>query len=1392
MDINFKAIVPMSAGKPAAFEELCCQLARRAERLRPFERLRGDGGDGGIEGFVDLPAGKRGWQAKYVFDTSSLVRQASKSFRTALENYADLKSFVLCFPFVPTGKTGRGTGDLQRLDDWRTSELHYAAGIGRDIEIEFWSASELCARIIEYDISGGMRHFFFRGQILTSQWLEDHLDQARATVGPRYTPELNVATDLAAWFAALGRTSVWSNALSARLRSLQEKLGFLHLSNTDTGKAEKAAESPFGDAWPDGSARRVATQVATIKEVIATLQRAGDLSRQKYSELKESLRSAADDLRDIGEELALEINRKHGTGAADSPSFRQYMAEWMASLPAANLDSTRNVVEALHALIEWLDSPAFALAFETSFVLTGKAGSGKTHGVCDIAHQRREEGLRTCLLFGHQFMNEPDPWTRIAETLGLIGLGRDRLLDAMDSAGEASGSPLLVCIDAINETKPLGYWRNHLMPMLQAVRSRRFLRVCIVCRTPYALACLPEQNKLIQVEHRGFSGHERDACRAYCKHYGLQPPATPALQPEMGNPLYLRLVCETAQSRGLQRLPPDWSGSVQAIEAFLHEKERRFADWHQVPEHANFMRNTLKALVDHLAAHAVTDVLWSAAVDAVLACMSGVDREQAARYLEWLVDEGLLIDDAPHEPYPGTEGTLRPAFERLGDFLVANAVLKDNTDIDLTPWTDTVGDIERHSGMLGVLSVLLPERDGVELPDMTDDPNRSNALLKLTVDSLPSRSGTAFTDRSEVLVRRALSIADLSSRTMEALVSVAWRPSSLDAHWLDNLLRSKALAERDAYWCAFLHHSFSKKGAVAELIEAAEEIPLEELDASVAERWAKLLLWFTAAADRRVKDGATRAAIAVLARQPTVLPTLIATMLSIDDDAVRERLLLVAYGVLLKARYLDTLKSVADMLQQHYTGDPTAFSNALIRDHIRAIYELATHLGVLPAGIDPKFASETKQRSPWPLPLPSDEDVDAWSQSIGLWPDEFHSDFFKYSMWCMDRWEGGMSRKDMAKWILQTIAQDFCFIGSGCEDYDQLMLRDHGGGRGKPVWAERIGKKYMWVAMHQLASHLHDKVVPKQDNGEPEPILLPFILAEGRQLDPSLLRRERSQRHQFFATPRLDTVGMSDDKAWIALEDVPTISELLQVQAVGAQQWRPLVAYLDSGRPDDRQYDGPFRQIWLRLLGYLVRPSHAALFFEKLRGRNFYGSWMPEGLRLGSAEGFVAEYPWATSFNVMPNEWYWGAGDRHLSEFLLPAWNDLSCGWEYDASLESTHVSVNVPARLFFDADGLWWDGEGGYRHEGRIVFSDPSIGRRGPSVLMVDAEYLGAKLRELDRCLIWTALGVKWMLGGSAKESKRAPKRTFSQVAWMDLDGTIQQSELVFFDDFNDKTRLA
>ena len=89
-------------------------------------------------------------------------------------------------------------------------------------------------------------------------------------------------------------------------------------------------------------------------------------------------------------------------------------------------------------------------------------------------------------------------------------------------------------------------------------------------------------------------------------------------------------------------------------------------------------------------------------------------------------------------------------------------------------------------------------------------------------------------------------------------------------------------------------------------------------------------------------------------------------------------------------------------------------------------------------------------------------------------------------------------------------------------------------------------------------------------------------------------------------------------------------------------------------------------------------------------------------------------------------------------------------------------------------------------------MFLDPSVGLEGPSILMADVAHLATKLREVDRCLIWTLLGRKWLLGGSIRESERTPIRTFSQVAWMDVEGAIQESDLVFFDNPNDETGLA
>ena len=127
-------------------------------------------------------------------------------------------------------------------------------------------------------------------------------------------------------------------------------------------------------------------------------------------------------------------------------------------------------------------------------------------------------------------------------------------------------------------------------------------------------------------------------------------------------------------------------------------------------------------------------------------------------------------------------------------------------------------------------------------------------------------------------------------------------------------------------------------------------------------------------------------------------------------------------------------------------------------------------------------------------------------------PNEFMSDFFKYAMNCLRPWENTISRVDMAKWMLERIAAGLGYEGSGCESYDTYMLGKHGGGRAKPTWAERIGKKYQWIAMYQLASRLHDHAERRRENWRPQLLRTPLILLEERKLDSDLSLQDRRRR----------------------------------------------------------------------------------------------------------------------------------------------------------------------------------------------------------------------------------------------------------------------------------------
>ena len=1386
-NINFRNIAAFGGDERKSFEEFCCQLARRTvEEDSLFNRLRGEGGDGGVECFADTPdRGRVGWQAKYVFDIGRLLRQADKSLATALRVHPTLTKYVLCFPFDPTGPTERkGRSGLEKLNEWREKKTS-AAG-DRKLDIEFWPQSKLLELLLCYDVQGGIREFFFNETVLSDHWFSKHLESVKATAGPRYTPEPNIRTELTEWLDAFGRTPAWSGEFEKKIRGCREACDSFAIAIGGSGSDTSLPKWPEELCEPS---RLLADDVEKFFDECVRITESSD--SELYESLKKELDCILQRFNRIESQLADDLKAGRGKGA-DSPGFRQYMAEYMVSFPAANLDVARKAIKALENFRDVFCSPSCALTHKRAFVLAGAAGSGKTHGMCDIANLRSEANLRTCVVFGDQFEGGPVTWKRLSEILSLPATSEDGILDALNAAGEASGSPLILCIDAINETRSLKYWRNHLPAFVRAMERRSYLRLCVTCRTSFRSYCLPDDHGLQVVQHEGFSGMEHIACREFFEHYGLTPPVAPILQPEFSNPLYLRLLCKTLESRGLSRIPAGWKGLSPVIMGFLEEKEKQFSKEHEMVVENNIVMGSLMAISKSIADSEKQALSFSEAGNVVLEARPQIDGLQV---VEWLLKNDLLFKEAPaSDDISDEEGSVKPAFERLGDFLIADALLekckqggvkeasKEGEVLHgLLNDPDKVG---QNVGVLAALSIIIPERNPrLEMPDLTDNESARRRLASIAVESFSFRDPDSFSHASKDLILEELGRSGRYFDVMDVVLTSCWQTSAVDAVWLDEILKRKPLSRRDAFWCRYLHERFENKGTVRRLIDAAFELPLDRVETYVAERWATVLLWFTAAADRRVKDNAMRAATAILTSRPEVMKDVLQRLLESDDDEIKERALLSCYGALIVSRDAGRCSELVTGLMEAFGENPAAFDNALIRDNIRCIFELSKKLDPGSGNIDPKL-SMSRIGSDWPLDVPSDDDVEAWKDMLNFRTNHFGSDFFIYSMRCLEPWRHAVSKVDMAKWMLKRIAKDFGYEGSGCEKYDRYMLSKYGGGRSKPGWAERIGKKYQWTAMYQLASRLHDNVKRDKEQGS-RFSRESLILVEARKIDPTLSHktvRNEDDARSWWIKPAAEGClndGCSDDEWSVDTDGIPRLRDFLSATDRGVQGFQLLLSDLSwTNRDKDMEPNAPYRVVWIMIRSYLVRRPGLSAAYDRLRGCNFFGRWMPEPDPL--LYGFAGEYPWAPAFGADLEEWNY-EDQSALPAVFKPSWNQLLVEWEYDTTMPRRHIAV--PSNKFFSRGDLWWNGRDGYAlADGTVVFRDPSVTKPGPQSLLADLNELEKRLKELNMGIIWTMLVEKMVLGRNGHEMKFWS--TFSQRAYMDEDDSIRSGRLVLFKD--------
>ena len=109
-----------------------------------------------------------------------------------------------------------------------------------------------------------------------------------------------------------------------------------------------------------------------------------------------------------------------------------------------------------------------------TIIITGEAGTGKSHLIGDIVTHRKRNKKPSILLLGQHFTNASDPLSQIKELLD-VKCKKERLLSQLNNYGVRVNEPVVIFIDALNENAGEELWKNFLTDLINEVEAFDYL-----------------------------------------------------------------------------------------------------------------------------------------------------------------------------------------------------------------------------------------------------------------------------------------------------------------------------------------------------------------------------------------------------------------------------------------------------------------------------------------------------------------------------------------------------------------------------------------------------------------------------------------------------------------------------------------------------------------------------------------------------------------------------------------------------------------------------------------------------------------------------------------------------------------------------------------------------
>ena len=1338
LNLDFNNIRSIKGSKSEGFEEFVCQLARKEKFPNAEKFVRKGKPDGGVECYRLLEDdGIVAWQAKYfckAFDDSQ-YHQIDRSIREALESHPNLKRYIIAVPTDPSDAHVTGRMSMkERIDGYVVRWLE----INPHVSFEFWWASDLIGKLQDPS-NQGMLRFWFGEHEFTDEDLIRFNSSSIKDLGKRYTPKLNVEVEAAEYFEILSRGE-------SLVRFLEEKL--------------KQAEDVCGRIEKEKYCCEALEKIESVRKAIKQIKETNIIGIDNIP-LDEFL-TALMSLGEMVQEIANGIVDKEKTTEEERRKSRKIYELG---------------IDVLHVYND-LHQDMMKLINDPILILEGEAGVGKSHLLADVVKRREKEEQFSLFFLGQKFITDEEPFSQMMKMLYYTG-SSEELLEMLEAKAETTGHRIIIFIDAINEGHGLTIWQNNIRSFIDKIRQYPWIGLVLSIRTSYSPLILPWNefgyNFCVWARHYGFGNNTQKAIRLYFKEYDILYPSIPLLNSEFKNPLFLYLFCEGMKKNGYRKMPDGIRGITSIMKLFFDGVENSLRKTKQYPSSIKVVEKAVRKFIEYTTQERCHEIPFDKAAEIFSDIYPRTFTE--GELVECLIFEGVFSKNVFLKAYDNYEECIYFTYERFENILQAEYLITE-LQLDSKALEEYVQEMKnpyRIGGLLEALAILLPERKNVELYEVLPNFSRSKVVVDAVLYSLIWRENKTISSHLDTYFEEFKDKEQFRDRLIQTIIEIGFNTGNYyNADYLHKILISMPLSDRDAMWIPTLYRIYGvRSNIIEEFINWVwDESDKVYIDERSVELGATLLSWFLASTNRKLRDTATKALVQLLHNRMQILTILLNKFSTVDDPYILERLYCVALGCTVRTK---TKEHLVNLCQYIYSSvfdvEGEVYPHVLLRDYAREVIEYTISIGE-DLSIDVNKI-QPPYNSSFDYEFVPDEDIKAIFDGCGEYKDSpgmcsmltsmftehtkigySYGDFGRYTFQsALSNWQ--IDAEYLSNVAIKLIIDKYGYREDKHGAFDQRI----GSGRGRStIPNERIGKKYQWLALHELLARVADNY-PKLEYSWKDDIVNyegpwePFI----RDIDPTTITQMDDHQHELNPN---DVFWSHEDKYanwipeisdWLNTEnDIPSAEPFIELKDAEGCDWLALECSPNWDEPHSE--NDIYKRLWYQIRSYIIDEDDFSSVYNWAKNQNFGGRWMPECSN--RYEMFYREYYWSPAYKYYDAE---ELTKREICDNKTDCFianvdiTTINYWWEgkEDHSKDDT-LSILIPSKQLFDGMRMQYaDKESVFLDEvGNVICFDACSVEKNTNYLLIRKDSLMEYLKTHHKRIIWYVLGEKNIIG--------------------------------------------